>query len=212
MKITLYPEAKEFYLVQQDEAVIINNDQNLRTRGLSTCSALIVCGGGKRLMAHVDALSNSYDLAQSINDHFDLSDDNLKLVIVPGTGDFGFTDMSLNKIYEVLENFGLNQKAMNIPIYKDFMKDLVFDSKGDVSVQNKAIPASEIMIKDGLSYRFATAAKENDVTELDGGKIKVSGSVIPGMEYEHVYDNAVLGADPFENDFEGRVGVYILAT
>ncbi|MBL3677166.1 MAG: hypothetical protein JKP92_06670 [Alphaproteobacteria bacterium] len=46
MKVTIDPEINEFYRVVQDEVVVTDSGNELRTSGLETCSALVITGGG----------------------------------------------------------------------------------------------------------------------------------------------------------------------
>ena len=205
MKISINPLFDEFYTVLQDELAVTEKHVELRTSGLSTCSALVVVGTDKKLLAHVDAKSSINHLEKALTDHFDLSDPNLKIYVVPGDGGFGTgPELSLNRINQALDHLAISDKMRFMShFYTDFMKDLVV--RDDPSVEPKRIRASETVQKDGLKYVFVTNALPEQIVDLGNGSLQ--GTFGSGAyAKERVYEKAVIG--PAQGGFKGLIGIY----
>ncbi len=205
MKININPLFDEFYSVRQDELAVTERHVELRTGGLSTCSALVVVGTDKKLLAHVDAESNISDLEKALTDHFDLSDPNLKIYVVVGDGGFGTDpELSLGRINQALDHLAISDRALFMPhFYTDFMKELVV--RNEPSVEQKRIRTSETVQRDGLKYVFVTNALPERIIDLGNGSLK--GTFGSGAyAKERVYEKAVIG--PAQGGFKGLIGIY----
>lgn len=205
MKISINPAFDEFYSVKQDEVCVSDIDLELRTAGLSTCSALVIVGGGKHLLAHIDAKSNTHDLRTAISRNFELLNPDLKIYIIPGDGGFGVgPELSLDKITTTLEGLGINKQAITTPIYTDFMKDLALRN-GMPSIEAKRIRQSEIIQQDGLQYAFVTNALPEHIQDIENGSLRArfgSGAYAT----ERVYNRAVIGTA--QGGHNNLIGVY----
>jgi hypothetical protein len=140
MIITFNPpeNAGSYYCVNFDEVVVTDLQTELRTGGLSACSALVVKTNNRRMMAHVTAISDEAQLVYVATRYFHLDDSSLKMFLVPGDETLGTgTAISENKIRSAISCLGKAEKLSVLPIYHYYMHSLVLSKSGRVYVDDK---------------------------------------------------------------------------
>jgi hypothetical protein len=166
-----------------------------------------------KIMAHVDALLNVAQLAQAIKGNFDLNDSALKAFLIPGDGILGPSNLSQDKVRQVFENLNLENKYVQDDYtYTFFMEDLVYDKSSRIyQAKHKipAIPAGDIIKKDGLSYRFAGNAKIDEVERLPEGDIKRQYLLIGYKEpIVTIHKDTILGPPRAGSTDDKQIGFY----
>ncbi len=168
------PPSDDFYRVDQDR-VIITEDTELRTSGMTTCSAILVKQGSKRLLAHIaggsDAPSKINQLENCIRENFDLSDPGLEIVTVPGDG-MEPTTQSMAILNKTCEQLGIQPKQFNI--YSSYYNDLVFDKTGATWETPKIrTPKEKQLDRGGLKYKFCFNVTPEHVRTNATGQIEM---------------------------------------
>lgn len=201
MKVTIAGEAKPFYTVGQDEAVIASAAQELRTAGIVTCSALLIGDNKTKLMAHIDAQTDTKQLADTIAKYIDLNSSDLMVVIVPGADAKDTNEHSQVKARNALHALGLQDRYMTDDFsYNDFMKDLVFGKSGQYYSDEHKKPDDYTITRDGVRYQFSTNAAAHEVSALS------DGSKVPIVD---ITPNAILGAPKVGQEGDANmVGIY----
>ncbi|HCM83617.1 MAG TPA: hypothetical protein DIS76_03520 [Rhodospirillaceae bacterium] len=165
--------------------------------GVDTCSALVIYGQGKQLLAHVDAQSNIYVLRDTIQNNFDIDDPGLKVFLISGAGSMGSSEISQSKITKTLALLGMEYTLDN-HTYTAFWKDLVV-TRGHHFEDSRRLPSSDFINQDGREYQFYSNVKPDDVEAIGNNRVNMLGNIM---------EDTVIG--PAKGGHEFLVGVYKL--
>lgn len=207
--VTIVPDIEKAYEVAQGEIAIALSHQELRTAGMTTCSAIVIRQKGKTLLGHIDAKTPVSLIVNAVKNNFDLNDPAIEAYLIPGDGLLGPTKLSEDIIQTAFEQLNLNNHISIGPSYTNFFDTLIVPEQGTLYVANIPVEKEEIKGPDGLTYVFETNVRADYLHEIGNGNLLYSPmSFATGKTDAVLYEHSITGKA--KGGFDGLVGIYTL--